>query len=213
MEEGADNCLIFNKSRNLNTIRKTNKNEGGRFMLPVQITIRGIPVSEALRLNIQKRAEKLNQFYKRISSCRVVLELSQKHKHQGKLYNARVDITVPGKEFVVTRKVNQDAYIAVRDAFNALERQLEEHSNKRHGWVKKHDNIMHGRVARLIAREGYGFIEGMDGHEYYFSLTNMSHPEFEKLTVGDTVEYVADHQGDGRLANHVIREKRFYEIA
>ena len=182
-------------------------------MLPVQITIRGIPVSDALKLKIQERAEKLNQYCKRISSCRVVIELSQKHKQQGKIFNARIDVTVPGKELVVTHKKNQDPYLVVRDAFNALERQLEEHSNKRHGWVKKHNNIMYGRVARIIAKEGYGFIEGIDGYEYYFSLTNMSHPEFEKLAVGDTVEYTAEQQSDGRLAHHVIRDKHYYEVA
>lgn len=182
-------------------------------MIPVQITIRGIPASEALKLNIRKRAQKLSQFYKRITSCRVVIELIQKHKHQGKLFNARIDVTVPGKEFVVTHKLNQDAYIAVRDAFNALDRQLEEHSNKRHGWVKTHNHVLHGRVARLIAKEGYGFIEGTDGNEYYFSVTNVAYPDFKKLSVGDRVEYFAEQQGDGRLAHHVTRDKHFYEVA
>ena len=102
-------------------------------MSSVQITIRDIPATASLDTHIRKHIEKLNRFYDRISSCRVVVELPQKHKHQGKLYNVRIDITVPGKELVVTRKKDQDIYVAIRDAFKAIERQLEEHSRKRHG--------------------------------------------------------------------------------
>ena len=39
---------------------------------------------------------------------RVVIELAQKHKHQGKLYNVRIDVRVPGKELVATHKLNQE---------------------------------------------------------------------------------------------------------
>ena len=58
------------------------------------------------------------------------------------------------------------------DAFNAVFRQLEQHSRRRHGHVKKHCDVLHGRIARLMQAQGYGFIEGTDGNEYYFSITN-----------------------------------------
>jgi ribosomal subunit interface protein len=181
-------------------------------MLPVQITIRCIPMSPALETHIRKRAEKLNQFYSRINSCRIVVELSQKHKHQGKIYNVRIDLTVPGKELVVTRKCNQDIYVALRDAFRAIERQLEEHAHKRHGRVKLHNEMMHGHVVRLVSKEGYGFIEGMDGNEYYFSVTNMSHPHFSQLAVGDAVEYIAEPVDEGWQAQHVIKERHNHHL-
>lgn len=176
-------------------------------MLPLQITIRDISISPALETHIRKRAEKLNRFYDRISSCRVVVELPQKHKHQGKLYNVRIDITVPGKELVVTRKRDEDVYVAIRDAFDAIVRQLEDHSKKRHGRIKTHTDVMHGHVARINSMEGYGFIEGVDGNEYYFSITNVSYPKFEQLCIGDAVEYIAEAFNDGRQAQHVIKER------
>lgn len=174
-------------------------------MLPVQITFRDFPPSEAIETTIRKRVDKLHRFHDRIMSCRVVLEFSQKHKRQGKLYNVRIDLAVPGKELVVTHKRDQDVYIAIRDAFDALERQLEEHSRKRHGHVKSHEDVLRGNVARLIAADGYGFISGSDGHEYYFSMTNMSHPRFEQLMIGDVVEYIAQPLNDGRQAHRVNR--------
>jgi ribosomal subunit interface protein len=182
-------------------------------MLPVQITIRDIPVSAALESHIRKRAEKLSRFNNRIISCRVVVELPQKHKRQGKLHNIRIDITVPGKELVVTRKQDEDIYIAIRDAFNAVTRVLEEHSRKRHGHVKTHDGLLHGHVARLMLEEGYGFIDGIDGNEYYFSLTNVAHPHFKQLAIGDTVQFLTQLQGDGWHAQHVIRERRNHKAA
>lgn len=175
-------------------------------MLPIQITVRDIENTPALEANIRKRAEKLERFYDRISSCRVVVELPQKHKRQGKIFNLRIDITVPGKE-LIARKQNEDVYVAIRDAFDAIVRQLDDHSCKRKGQVKTHTDVMHGHVARIVSKEGYGFIDGTDGNEYYFSMTNVSYPKFEQLAIGDAVEYTAETINDGRQAQHVIKER------
>jgi ribosomal subunit interface protein len=182
-------------------------------MLPVQLTIRNMPISATIETHIRKKVNKLHQFYNRISSCRIVVEVPQKHKHQGKLYNVRIDLTVPGTEIVVTHKCNEDIYIAIRDAFNAISRKLEDHSCKRHGRVKTHHDVLHGRVLRIVPQEGYGFIEGNDGNEYYFSVTNVSYPTFDKLLIGDAVEYTGEAFGDGQQAHHVIRERHHHEAA
>jgi ribosomal subunit interface protein len=177
-------------------------------MLPVQITIRGIPISPALETTIRQRAEKLHRFHNRINSCRVLVDVVQKHKRQGKLFNIKIELTVPVKKrLVATRKADEDVYIAIRDAFNAITRQLEEYSRMRHGHVKTHNDVMHGHVARMMPKEGYGFIEGVDGNEYYFSMTNVSYPNFQQLAVGDAVEYVAQAFSDGRQAQHIIKER------
>lgn len=177
-------------------------------MLPVQITIRDVSLSAALETLIRKRTEKLNQYYDRINSCRVVVELPQKHKHQGKLFNVRIDITVPGrKSLVATRKSDEDVYVAIRNAFDAIERQLEEHARKRHGRVKTHEDELHGHIVRLVPDEGYGFIEGIDGNEYYFSVTNVSYPKFNQLLIGDAVKFGVEMLNDGRQARHITKER------
>lgn len=176
-------------------------------MSEVTITTKDIPVSEALDTEIRRRAEKLDRFCKQIISCRVVIDFQQKHKHQGKLFNVRIDLTVPGKEFAVTHKQDQDVYVAVRDAFKALERQVEEYNRKRKGHVKSHNHLSHGHVARIIEKEGYGFIDGTDGNEYYFSMTNVSYPNFAQLTIGDAVEYIGMYMSDGRHAHHIVKER------
>lgn len=181
---------------------------GRRMQLPIQITLRDIPASEALEDTIRKKAEKLDQYYHRITSCRVVIELTQNHKHQGKVYNARIDIKVPGKELVVTHQEHQDLYVALRDAFDAVVRQLEDHASVRQGNVKRHEEMVSGQIARLITQEGYGFIEGDDGNEYYFSITNVAYPKFEQLIIGDDVEFLPTAVSNGLQAHHVIKIKR-----
>ncbi len=174
-------------------------------MLPVQITIRDLPASAVLESLIRKRASKLQQFCNRISSCRIVLEHQKNNQHRGKLYNIRIDVTVPGKEMVTTRKMDEDIYIAIRDSFKAIERQLEEHSRKRHGRIKTHTDTLRGVVVRVFPQQDYGFIEGIDGHEYYFSLTNVNNLNFNQLLIGDLVEFISESMSDGRQAHHVLK--------
>jgi ribosomal subunit interface protein len=178
-------------------------------MQPVQITVRDIPHSAAIESHIRKKAEKLNQFYQRINSCRIVLTIPQKHKHNGKLFAIHIDLKVPGKELVVNKQTHEDVYVAIRDAFNALIRQLETYARKKKGHVKTHDGVARGYVKRLFLEDGYGFIQGVDGNEFYFSTTNVAYPNFLQLEIGDLVEYIPVHASDGIQAHRVKKEGHF----
>lgn len=105
---------------------------------PLQITLRDIPGSEAVEDRIRTKAEKLDRYYDRIMGCRVVVESPQRHQHQGKLYSVRVDLTVPGAELVANRALHEDVYVAIRDAFDAMTRQLEDYARRQRGEVKNH---------------------------------------------------------------------------
>ena len=98
--------------------------------LPLQITFRNMEPSEAVEARIREKAEKLDRFCDQIMSCRVVFEAHHQHQHQGNLFHVRIDITVPDKEIVISREpgrhqAHEDAYVAIRDAFDAARRQLE----------------------------------------------------------------------------------------
>lgn len=110
-----------------------------KFMhIPMQITIRDIEHSEALESRIRDKAKKLDEFFDHIMSCRVVVEVPHKHQHQGKQFNVRIDLGVAGGEIVVNRDHAEDVYVALRDAFDAAKRQLEDYVRKLRGDVKKH---------------------------------------------------------------------------
>lgn len=108
------------------------------MQIPLQITIRGIEHSEALETHIRDKVNKLEEFFDHITSCRVVVELPHKHHQQGKQFNVRIDIGVPGSEIAVNRDHAEDVYVALRDAFDAAKRQLEDYARKIRGDVKTH---------------------------------------------------------------------------
>ncbi len=121
------------------------------MQIPLQITIRGAAHSEELETHIRNKARKLDEFFEHITSCRVVVEIPHKHHHQGKMYNVRIDIGVPGHEIVVNRDMNEDVYVALRDAFDAAKRQLEDYVRVFRGDVKTHEPKQRGEDAGLRA--------------------------------------------------------------
>ncbi len=171
---------------------------------PLQITTRDIPESEAIDAHIREKVGKLEQFYPHIVGCHVVVEMPHKHKHQGKLFNVRVEIKVPGSEIVVNRDLAEDVYVALRDAFDAAKRGLEDYGRKQRGDVKFHEPLSLGIVVRLFD-EGYGFIETEEGDEVYFHRENVASPDFESLAAGDKVQFIVEAAGEGMQAKRVSR--------
>ena len=171
---------------------------------PLQITTRDIPESDAIDAHIREKVGKLEQFYPHIVGCHVVVEMPHKHQHQGKLFNVRVEIKVPGSEIVVNRDLAEDVYVALRDAFDAAKRGLEDYGRKQRGEVKFHEPLSLGVVVRLFD-EGYGFIETEAGEEVYFHRENVASPSFESLATGDKVQFIAEAAGEGMQAKRVSR--------
>ena len=66
------------------------------MQVPVQITFRGIPSSDAIEVRIQEEAEKLEKIYDNITSCRVVIELPHHGQNKGNLYQTTIYLSVPG---------------------------------------------------------------------------------------------------------------------
>ena len=109
------------------------------MQIPLQITFRGLLRSDALEARIREKADRLQDFHARITSCRVVVEEQHRHKRQGKQFTVRVDIRVPGNEIVVDRDHDEDVYVALRDAFDAARRKLEDFARESRGEVKRHE--------------------------------------------------------------------------
>lgn len=106
------------------------------MQVPLQITSRTFPLTPAIEEAIREKVDKLHRYYNRITGCHVTLELTPKGQHQGKIYQVRIDITVPGKEIVVNRNPDndhshEDLYVALRDAFDAAKRQLQDYVEMR----------------------------------------------------------------------------------
>ncbi|HXZ01821.1 MAG TPA: HPF/RaiA family ribosome-associated protein [Stellaceae bacterium] len=169
--------------------------------LPIQITFRGMGPSEAVEARVRERVEDLNRFYDRITRCRVVVESGHRHQRKGRIFHVGVDLTVPGGKIVVKRDpsehhAHEDVYVAIRDAFDAARRQLEDHARRARGDNKTHEAAEHGKVARLFPAEDYGFIVGADGQEIYMHRNSVVGGAFDSLRMGDEVRFVV-HAGEG----------------
>lgn len=170
---------------------------------PLQITFRDIEHSEALEAHIREKAEKLETFFEPIMSCRVVVEMPHQHKHQGKFFNVRIDIGVPGREIVVNRDRDEDVYVALRDGFEAAKRQIKDYAHRLHGDTKAHQPEHLGEVARVFPDEGYGFIRRTDGDELYFNADNLVNITLDQLREGITVKFIEEAAAEGLQAKRV----------
>jgi ribosomal subunit interface protein len=106
--------------------------------LPVHIQFHGMEHSDALEKSAREHAHKLESFANDIMTCRVGIDLEQKHKHQGRPFSVRIDLTLPGVELVVNRVQHEDVNVALREAFDNMKRQLEDVVRKRRGQIKQH---------------------------------------------------------------------------
>lgn len=177
--------------------------------LPLQIVFRNIEPSAAIEAKVRERADKLDKFFDRIISCRVVIEEHHRHHHQGNIYHVRVDVKVPGDEIVVSREppehhAHEDVYVAIRDAFDAVRRRLEDHARRWGGAVKTHTVMPHGRVAELYP--DYGRIETPDGRLVYFHKNSVIEARFGDLEIGREVRFVEEAGELGPQAStvHII---------
>jgi cold shock CspA family protein len=101
-------------------------------------------------------------------------------------------------------------YVAVRDAFDAVKRQLEETVRLRRGDVKAHETVQHGEVVRMFREDGHGFIRTADGRELYFSRENVVHPAFDELESGTLVQFIEEMGAEGLQAKRVSVGKHHY---
>lgn len=171
--------------------------------IPLQVTFRNMPHSDAIETKINEKAAKLDKFYDRITSCRIVVEESQRRQHQGKLFSVHIDITSPGKEMAVTREENEDPYVALRNAFDTAVRRLEEHVRRKRGEVKTHEIPPSGRIIRIFPEQSYGFITTSDHSEIYFHRNSVLNDGFSSLKFGTEVSFIEEQGKEGPQAARV----------
>ena len=140
--------------------------------IPLTITFRNMTPSASVEKQVREKAEKLGSFCDRITSCRVIVEAPHRHHHKGKAFQVRIDLSVPGKEIVINHAPKQlaavkltaasasendlvesheaskqgahaDVYVAIRDAFDAAGRKLQDYVRRQRGAVKKHERATH----------------------------------------------------------------------
>ena len=152
--------------------------------------------------------KRLEEFSRRITSCTIVINGPQTRRRQGDLFQVDIRIAMPGHE-VVVNKTRGDAperehpLVAIREAFDAAVRQIEDVTREARGQVKEHAAEGYGRVTKFLAGEDCGFIEAADGRDIYFHRNAVLGGAFDRLGVGSEVRFVEEEGDKGAQASTV----------
>ncbi len=177
---------------------------------PLQVSFEDIAHSDAIEARVRDEADKLEQFYDRITSMRVVVGRPQHRHNKGDTFQIRIHLTVPGAaDIAISREpaatgAHEDVYVTIRDSFKAARRQLQDLARKRQDHVKAHDAPPHGTVAALNPDRDHGFIATSDGREIYFHRNSVDGGRFDELEVGQEVRF-AESIGDKGPQATIVR--------
>lgn len=203
-------------------------------LIPTQVTFRGITDSDALEAYVRERVQWLEQFYSDVIGCRVAVEVPHRHRRTGQHVHVRIELTVPGgAPIVVTQEpslhgrlkdteeaehskateiegVNRYAHVAIRQAFDAARRRLQDFAREQRGDVKAHALPAHGEVAEISFIDGYGFIQA-DDRRVYFNRASVLNEGFDELTVGAPVAFTEELGDKGPQAStvHVLGKHHY----
>jgi len=112
-------------------------------MQPAQITYHGVEPSESLTALIHLRAAQLERVCDSIRSMRVLVDAPHHHQRQGNHFCVRIELTAAAGDIVVGHDIDghagdEDAYAAVRRAFDAARRCVSAAQARRHGKERAH---------------------------------------------------------------------------
>ena len=177
----------------------------------ISIIFRNMDPSPAVEDRIREHAAKLEHLFHRIISCQVTVDVTGDRHHKGKLYRVGVIVRIPTGEISVRgpgpkNHAHEDIYVAVRDAFDAIARRLEDRARRMRGDVKAHETSPHGTVTKILPAKGYGFIQTSEGEEIYFHRNSVSGGAFDALTAGSKVRLsIAEGESEhGAQASSVV---------
>ena len=96
--------------------------------LPLTITAQEITLPDSIEAIIREKAIKLERFYDHLIGCHVRVAGPGKHHRHGGLFEVRIDLSVPGSELVINHQRHEELTVAIREAFDAAKRRLDEHA-------------------------------------------------------------------------------------
>jgi cold shock CspA family protein len=174
----------------------------------MEISYNGLSSSAAVNDYIHERARHLERLSRDIVSCRVGIERTQHNHRVGNPLRVRVEINIPPGHDLVAVKERSDEELPnglrtlVREVFEALEQQVRKIKERRRGEVKHHEEPT-ALVVRMDKHEGYGFLQSVEGEEYYFHKNSVLHGDFERLAIGTEVRFAENQGEEGPQASSV----------
>ncbi|MBK5912283.1 hypothetical protein CCR85_12360 [Rhodothalassium salexigens] len=179
------------------------------MQVPPQIAFENFDPPPAVRARVERELDKLDALFAGLISAHVVVRAPGRHRVQGDLYDVSIHLTLPqGRAVAVTRhpperQAHQDVLVAIRDAFDAARRQLQDAVREMRGQIKAHAGAPLATVKALIGAQDHGFLTTDDGRELYFHRNSVVDGDFDRLSVGDRVAFHEQRARKGPQASTV----------
>ena len=176
---------------------------------PLQISFKNCRPTLAIQNKLFEHIQKLERHYSPIISCRVSIEKPHRRKRHGNSYDVKIHLTAPGKDLFAGKTPNinpthDDVYVAIRDAFDNIERQLATHFEHLRREIKSHQSDKTtGKIFRLFPKDGFGFIKTADERQIYFHENSIVNYQFDKLNMGNEVRFVEELGDQGPQASSI----------
>ncbi|MFW6088658.1 MAG: HPF/RaiA family ribosome-associated protein [Gemmatimonadota bacterium] len=183
------------------------------MQFPPEIAFRGFEPDEWLKDTVRREIDRLDGYFDRIVGCRVMVELPHQRREEGNPYHVRIELSVPGRNLVVSRspkardRERETQMTALDEAFAAIRRRLEDYTRELRGDVKRKLEPAHGRVWQLypggVPGERYGFIRTPDGSDVYFHENSLLGTDYDQVEVGAEVRFHEEQGDEGPQASTV----------
>ncbi len=104
--------------------------------VPVEITHRNTELSARDEADIRRRAKRLEKFCPYLQATRVTIDTPHRSLRTGSHHRVVIEMSVPGNDLVVSHEpgdveAHADLSVAVRDAFQAARRELDDYTRIR----------------------------------------------------------------------------------
>jgi ribosome-associated translation inhibitor RaiA len=103
---------------------------------PLEIHFHGLEKSDAVEAKVRDKFNKLQRHFERMSACRVVLEAPHRNSAKAKVFQVKIEISVPGQKPIIVNHEREggspqdDLGLVIRDAFEAATRRIDDLSTR-----------------------------------------------------------------------------------
>ena len=174
---------------------------------PLEITFRDMSPTPAIEDAVRRWCAKLEHVHDRIERGHVTIARPHQRHRQGQQFHVNVKLSVPGPDVVVSTDhqldgAHEDVYVAIRDAFRAARRQLQDHPVRVREVPTLHVEPAHGVVTYVDAEGAWGYLES-EGRQIYFHHHSVL--DDRPLEVRDEVRFSEERGAKGPQATTVER--------
>ena len=103
---------------------------------PAEIHFHGIEKSEAIEERVREKVSKLEKHFGGMTRCRVVLEAPHRSPEKAKVFQVKIEISLPRRRPIVVRHEREGSHaheelpLTIRDAFEAALRKVDDIGSK-----------------------------------------------------------------------------------